>query len=153
MDINISGIKNQLFAGYQFVAEKTGVLSGHSVRLFKQGLGHLQQDVRLAAATIAVANILFLYTAILIATLLDKLFSFVLGADTELKTEKRTAKNIVLLTCMVSALAGMNAALAKGIKTDLSKEAIFAVSTASCVSYIFFNMWMVSKQDKPQQVV
>lgn len=152
MEINFQGIKNQLLMAYQYAAEKAGVLAGHSVRVFKEGHTYVQQDARLAAAVVCVANILFFEITLGIATLSEYAISKVVGSDSELKARSILAKNLVVLTFCISAYAGMNVALSKGLQSKLSTTAFVALSTASCFSYFLLRLWRVRNQKPVEEV-
>lgn len=146
MDFSISGIKNQILMGYQYAAEKAGELAGRTYKLLQPGLEFVRQDARLSAATIAVSQILFIEVALLVATLTDYLLSKVIGADSQLKTRTISFKKFTVLIAGASVLYGMNVALAKGLQSKFSAMAYVAISAGSCASYIFFRLWLVSKQ-------
>lgn len=154
MEINIQGIKNQILKAYQYAAEKAGILAGHSVKVFKQGHAIAQQDARVAAAVVCVSNVLFFEITFGVATLSDYALSKVFGADSELTARSIWAKRFVLLTIVISAYAGMNVALARGLQSKLSTTAFAAISTASCFSYFLLRLWRVrNQQPEPEEEV
>ena len=154
MEINIQGIKDQILMAYHYAAEKAGVLAGHSVRVFKQGHAIVQQDARIAAAVVCVANVAIFEITWVVATVSDIILSKVFGPDSELKPASITAKNIVVLTIAISAYAGMNVALAKGLQSKLSTNAFAAISTATCFSYFLLRIWRVrNQQPEPEEGV
>ena len=76
MDITILSIKDQFLSAYQYASEKAGELAGHTVKainqgvvIFNTGLGYVREDVRLAALTFAVVNIIIFELALGISIL------------------------------------------------------------------------------------
>lgn len=151
MDLTISGIKDQLTVGYQYIAEKVGVLAGHTVKMLKISLDAIQQDARLACATIAVANVLFFQIAWLVAIVTDYVLTKTVGADAELKESTISFKNIVILASATSSLVAMNVGLAKGLKLNLNPLTVTLVSSGSCVLNFTYYLWRSSKQDATEK--
>jgi hypothetical protein len=127
MKINVSEIKNQLHADYQFSIEKSGKFAHHSIRILKQAIGHVQQDARLAGITFAIANIAFLEVAAKVAILLKD----------SLDLTDKTA----ILTILFPVLTGMNVVFYKVLNPSLSPLLATGVSVVSCAAYILFLKW------------
>ena len=144
MNINIDGIKSQLQQGYEFVADQTGKLAHHSVRLLKQALERIRGDSRLAVATVVVANILFFEIAFLVTKIADKLFESFFGPEDNRSERTIMINSFIVVTMISSLLVGMNVALYRGLQSPLSPLVTAAVSTATCVSYILFSAWRAS---------
>ena len=140
MDINISGIKNKLLAGYQFAIEQGGKLAHHSVRILKQGVEHARQDARWGGVTFAFSNIFFMEAADRGVGLLDGFFNSALGPTLEEHDNLFFVKACVIVTTYVSMIVGMNIALYKTLKPSLSPMTTAAISTASVGIYIVLNM-------------
>lgn len=139
MDITILSIKDQFLSAYQYASEKAGELAGHTVKainqgvvIFNTGLGYVREDVRLAALTFAVVNII--------------IFELALGISILISNDKdespSTVKSYLLLGVFSSILIGTNVALAKGLKTKLTPLTIFAISISCYALDIIFRFYL-----------
>lgn len=128
-------VKTYLNEGYQISLKLYGKLAYHTVKV----LEHIRQDARLAGVTVVFANIPFLEVAVRVVGVFDR----VIGDDAEWSQPALLTKSIGLLTLLIGMLAGMNAALAKGLKLPLNGLKMTAISTAACASYILFRLWLV----------
>ena len=164
MEINFSDIKNALSAGLHFVAEKTGVLANHTVKVLKVGgsylatgyeftaerVGHLGsrisdilkpalnflgQNLGVTVVTIIAANILLFETSLLISRVFNRILP-------KFKEDSclDNAKTLLLLAIASSILVGSNLVLAKGLESAVTPFAYGAISGASCSSYILVRL-------------
>lgn len=127
-------VKNYLNESHQIALKLYGKLAHHTVK----ALEHIRQDARLAGVTVVLANIPFLEVAVRVVGVFDRM----IGDDAEWSQPALLTKSIGLLTLLIGMIAGMNAALAKGLKLPLDGLKMTAISTAACTSYILFRMWL-----------
>jgi hypothetical protein len=146
MNINFSGIKNQVVAGYQYAKDQAGILGNHMIRFLKPVLESIRQDGRLACVTVAAFNLLFLKVAIEIADLADRLFLRVLGPEKDWSQKGINTKSFILLTLVSSTIFLMNVVLHKGLRLPLSSSLTAAVSVGTLASYILFRLWIVTRE-------
>lgn len=143
MNININEVRTcfQTEMGFRLVVEQTGELAERSVKVLKQALEYVRQDVRLAGITVAVANVMFLETAVLVAGLADCILVRYLGPEEKWSKRTISVNSFVILSLAFSLLIGMNIALYQGLKLPLNPLVTVAISIASCASCMLFHMW------------
>ncbi len=131
MNFNISGIRDSLLIGYQYIQVKAGVLGQHSVTILKQGLEYTRQNATAAGICFFIANPIFLEISIRFTKLVAL-------------SDDKFWKNILNLTLVFSLVGGMNIALAQGLQSSLTSKQIALIANVSCISYIFFRLWIQS---------
>lgn len=144
MNINLDGVKPYFQVGYQFVLDQGGKFAHHTVRVLNEALRYIRQDSRLAGVTVAVANILFLETAVRMITLVDKASAYLFGPEEKWSERAKGFNALVVLTMVSSLLVGMNVALYRGLKSPLTPLATTAIGTATCTSYVLLRLWKAS---------
>jgi hypothetical protein len=141
MNINIDGIKNQLQVGYQFLVAQSGQLADRTVKVLTQAVELIRQDKRAAVATVAIANVLILHTALLITDLADRAFIWLSGPEENWSQARILFNSFVALALFSSLVVGANVCLYQQLKLPLTPVATVAISTATCASYIFIRLW------------
>ncbi len=151
MNISMDGIKDylQIGSGFQFAAEQMGKLADRMVKVLKQALEYVRQDAYLAGATVVIANIVFLETAILVTRLANKILVCLFGSEEKWSKTVITVHSFFILSEISSLVIGMNIALYQGIKMPLSPLAVVAISITTCATYILFDLWKANRnQDR-----
>lgn len=146
MSINLEGIKGRFFDHYQIVSEY-GIQFGHDVmKIGKKTLDRVQQDPRLAAATLVVSNIIFLEVSLRICGKVSELFNCYIINDDELGKNSILAKSIAVLLLFSGLIGAMNVGISKGLKLPFSPMQVAAISVASCASYALFRVWFAKPE-------
>jgi hypothetical protein len=136
MEINVTEIKNQLHAGYQFSIDKGGKFAHRSIKVLKQGIEYVRQDAILSGVTFAIANIAFIQVAgRVIGFIAERLPAPAEGSFCD------GVKNFVALAFVFSAVAGMNVGFYKALKPSLSPLVATGISIGSLATYILFEHW------------
>lgn len=132
MNSFFSEMRNQLNMTRQFTSEEVSKPTVRFVHLLTQGLSYVRQDARLAGLIIIVANIFFTEIALQLTDLLKNVLRGCSSLD---------GKRIFIFSpFFITVLAGMNVALAKGLKSQLNPLTIVGISMVSCFSFTILRL-------------